>query len=411
MLKIHSAVKFNIMTEMKQRLNGFTETPDLLCFSHLRWDFVFQRPQHLMTRFATERRVFYIEEPVTAERPEMRYKICDSGVWVLTPHIPEMSFDEQTATLRELLTQFLQQHRVQCYWAWYYTPMALPWTGHLDAIGVVYDCMDELSAFKNAPPALRNYEIALMKRADLVFTGGHSLFEAKRHLHPRVYPFPSSIDLSHFARARRMDDCDVPADEATIPRPRLGYCGVIDERMDLELVQAVADAQPHWHWVMVGPVVKILPSELPVRPNIHYLGMKKYEELPAYIGGWDVAVLPFARNEATKFISPTKTPEYLAAGRPVVSTSIRDVISPYGDLGLVQIADQPDEFISAIQTALVEPDNVRIRAVDAVLSQNSWSRTWIRMKELMDDKAARPSSLVASQSLQAPFPASIPGRL
>ena len=183
----------------------------------------------------------------------------------------------------------------------------------------------------------------MLARADLVFTGGQSLYEAKRGQHPRVFAFPSSVDAAHFARARRATDD--PADQAAIPHPRLGFFGVIDERMDLDLLAAIADARPDWHLVIIGPVVKVDPASYRERANIHYLGKKDYQELPGYLAGWDVALLPFAINESTRFISPTKTPEYLAAGKPVVSTPIRDVVRPYGMRGLVHIAATADDFV------------------------------------------------------------------
>jgi len=216
-----------------------------------------------------------------------------------------------------------------------------------------------------------------------VFTGGQSLYEAKRHAHPNIHPFPSSVDAAHFAQARTPNDD--PADQASIPRPRLGFFGVIDERMDLELLAGVASERPDWHLVMLGPVVKIDPASLPTAPNIHYLGGKQYDELPRYIAGWDVALLPFARNDATRFISPTKTPEYMAAGRPVVSTSIRDVVRPYGEQGLVRIADTVDDFVDACAAALAEDAGPRLRAADAFLQQTSWDGTWLRMRQLVDE--------------------------
>jgi UDP-galactopyranose mutase len=304
------------------------------------------------------------------------------------PHISHL--DDQAATLRTLIDNFFDEQQIQSYSLWFYTPMHLPWTRHLKPLAVVYDCMDELSGFKGAPPELKEREIELLEWADLVFTGGHSLYEAKRHQHRNVYPFPSSIDAPHFARARTLTS--EPADQASIPGVRIGFFGVIDERMDLDLIAAVATAKPDWHLVLVGPVVKIDPAGLPAMSNIHYLGMKSYDELPSYIAGWDVAMLPFARNDSTRFISPTKTPEYLAAGLPVVSTSIRDVISPYGNAGVVHIADTPDAFIAAVDKALAEDAAQRLRRVDALLSQTSWSRTWGRMAELLDDAIQRRKS-------------------
>jgi UDP-galactopyranose mutase len=243
--------------------------------------------------------------------------------------------------------------------------------------------MDELSAFKGASPILKDREAELFGRADLVFTGGQSLYEAKRHQHPNVYAFPSSIDSTHFAQARSITV--EPPDQADIPRPRLGFFGVIDERMDIELLRAVAEARPDWQLVVIGPVVKIDPKELPACSNLPYLGGKSYAELPAYLAGWDVALMPFARNESTRFISPTKTPEYLAAGCPVVSTSIRDVVRPYGQMRLVHIADTPEEFVAAAESAMTSDAPSRLREVDAFLSQTSWDRTWKRMTELIED--------------------------
>jgi UDP-galactopyranose mutase len=242
--------------------------------------------------------------------------------------------------------------------------------------------MDELSGFAGAPAELRALETELLRRADVVFTGGQSLYEAKRHTHANIHAFPSSVDVEHFAQARRI--ASDPEDQAPLPRPRLGFFGVIDERMDLELLAGVADARPSWQIVMLGPVVKIDPASLPRRSNIHYLGAKTYQQLPYYIAGWDVALLPFARNEATRYISPTKTPEYLAAGKPVVSTSIRDVIRPYAHKGLARIADTVDGFVDACEAALIEDATARLRDADVFLRQTSWDGTWARMRRLVD---------------------------
>jgi glycosyltransferase involved in cell wall biosynthesis len=359
---------------------------DLLCFSHLRWDFVHQRPQHLLSRCANERRVFFFEEPKIAEgAPRLELGLRDAGVWVVVPHLPaELDEHAREQVQRVLIDDLLREFAVRSYVLWYYSPMALGFSRHLDPVATVYDCMDELSAFLGAPAAMRERERELFRRADLVFTGGRSLYEAKRGQHSSVHCFPSSIDTAHFGRAR-VSEAD-PADQAELPRPRLGYFGVIDERIDLELLAGIADARCDWQIVMLGPVVKIDPAELPRRPNIHYLGQKPYAELPAYIAGWDLAIMPFARNLATRFISPTKTPEYLAAGRPVVSTSIRDVVRPYGRDGLVAIADQPEQFVAAVARELARADrNEWLGRVDAFLAGNSWDTTWTRMRELIDD--------------------------
>jgi len=364
---------------------GSRPLPDVLCLSHLRWNFVFQRPQHLMTRCAREARVFFVEEPVFHPGIDPCLQIDRSApVTVVVPQLPEgLDPSASQAAQRRLLDGLIRSEKIVAYLLWYYTPMALRFTDHLTPLAVVYDCMDELSAFKGAPGVLKAREAELMRRASLVLTGGQSLFEAKRHQHANIHPFPSSVDAAHFSQARQI--AGDPRDQAAIPRPRLGFFGVIDERMDLALIDGVAAARPDWHLVMLGPVVKIDPATLPQRPNIHYLGSKTYDELPRYIGGWDVALLPFARNEATRFISPTKTPEYMAAGKPVVSTSIRDVVRPYGEQRLVRIADEVPSFVRACIAAMAEDPTKRITRADAFLRQTSWDGTWNRIRLLVDD--------------------------
>lgn len=359
--------------------------PDVVCLSHLRWNFVFQRPQHLLTRCAREHRVFFVEEPITdASSTEPYLHVDHSGpVTVVVPHLPEAITDSQREHAQQkLLDQLLEREQVVDFLLWYYTPMAVGFTRHLSPRAVVYDCMDELSAFQGAPALLKERERELMARATLVLTGGHSLYEAKRHQHSNIHPFPSSVDVAHFGQAR-VSPID-PPDQCRLPRPRLGYFGVIDERMDLPLLAGIAAARPEWQIVMVGPVVKIDPASLPRHANIHYLGPKRYEELPHYVGGWDVALMPFARNEATRFISPTKTPEYMAAGKPVVSTSIRDVVRPYGQQGLVRIADDVASFVKACTDAMSEDSGRRVTQGDAFLRHTSWDGTWTRIRVLID---------------------------
>ena len=375
------------------------ESFDVICFSHLRWNFVFQRPQHLMLRCARERRVYYVEEPVFDADTNPYLEIQRTGgVAVAVPHLPRNGAeDAATRTLRALLLELIAKERIHRYVHWYYTPMALAFTSHLTPKTIVYDCMDELSAFAHAPTALKLREAELLRRASVVFTGGQSLYEAKRGLHSNVHAFPSSVDVPHFARARRIE-VD-PPDQAQIPRPRFGFFGVIDERMDVDLVAGIAAARPDWSIVLIGPVVKIDPALLPRAANIHYLGQKTYDQLPEYIAGWDVAILPFARNDATRFISPTKTPEYMAAGKPVVSTSIRDVVRPYGQQGLVRIADSVDDFVAACEASLADEPIARMREADAFLRQTSWDGTWTRMRRLIETAlggAAAPSGTAAA---------------
>ncbi|MEO8455644.1 MAG: glycosyltransferase family 1 protein [Sphingomicrobium sp.] len=361
----------------------------LICFSHLRWDFVFQRPQQLMCRFARDMNVIYWEEPIEIGPKEIAYlQVREEedahGVHIVVPHLPEgMPQDAREAALNRLLDAHLSTVRGPLV-AWYYTPMMLPFSREVDADVVVYDAMDELSKFRFAPPRLLDLEQELIDTADIVFTGGSSLYEAKKGRHHNVHCFPSSVDRVHFlkARARQFD----PADQEDLPRPRLGFYGVIDERFDTELLAKAAEMRPDWSFVMVGPVVKISEDELPRRANIHYLGSKTYAQLPAYLSGWDVALMPFAMNESTQFISPTKTPEYLAGGKPVVSTPVKDVVRHYGQLQGVLIADGAESFVAACDKALElarKPQSGWLAEADLMLSATSWDTTQARMGGLV----------------------------
>ena len=364
-----------------------TPTTHLICFSHLRWNFVYQRPQHLLSRFARQFKVYFVEEPIhDATTNHLDISTSAENLYIVVPRLKVgLGEDEAVAIQKELLSQLFIEQNITNYFFWYYTPMMLAISDHFNPVMTVYDCMDELSAFKFAPQSLKDRENELFGKSDLVFTGGYSLYEAKRHRHHDVHPFPSSIDTEHYFKAR-LYNID-PADQAHIPHPRIGYFGVIDERIDLNLIEGIAIRKPEWHIIMVGPVVKINPDTLPKLPNIHYLGMKSYNELPSYISGWDIAMMPFAHNESTRYISPTKTPEYLAAGKPVVSTPIIDVLRAYGRNGLVNIAGTPEEFVRVTSVELENTDRDEwMQRVNEFLSQNSWDKTWQRMMYLITRK-------------------------
>lgn len=369
---------------------------NLICFSHLRWDFVYQRPQHLLTRFAKTFNVYFVEEPIFDSDGDafISFSKRQDKLWIGVPHLPPgLGKARESELLEELMNKFLKKEDMSKFIFWYYTPMAVSFTESFEPRLTVYDCMDELSQFKFAPPELKALETILLQKADIVFTGGVSLYEAKKEQHDNIHAFPSSIDREHFFKARRRNL--EPADQKMIPNPKLGFYGVIDERFDIELIDKIASARPEWQIVLLGPVVKIDPESLPKRKNIHYLGAKDYKDLPLYLSGWDVALLPFLLNEATKYISPTKTPEYLAAGKPVVSTPITDVVNPYGTRSYVKIARDAKGFVKAIDEYLTKPDKEWLPRVDEFLAKNSWDITQGKMLELIKTAIKNKETLAA----------------
>jgi len=407
----------------------------LLVFSHLRWDFVYQRPQHLLSRLAKNYRILFFEEPMRGNKTPFLERLAPCpNVEVLRPHttVDAVGFhDDQLPELKHLLAEYLSDFSIDNYLVWFYTPMALPLLADLKPQAVIYDCMDELSAFKNAPRQMMQREQALLKRAQLVLTGGPSLYEAKRRLHKSVRCFPSAVDAEHFSRRESSSNGSsvgvssphvtmpvvsaLPASDrkrspyredaerlhAEIAHPRLGFFGVIDERFDAQLVAAVADAAPNWQLVMVGPIVKVDPASLPKRANIHWLGQQPYEVLPHLVAQWDVCLLPFARNESTRFISPTKTLEYMAAEKPIVSTPIHDVASLYGDS--VSIAATAGEFISACAAGLAESTadrQSRIERMRGHVSRCTWDRTAREIHHEIEAVLQAQSSAVAIAEIE-----------
>jgi len=385
-----------------------TLRPPLIVFSHLRWGFVFQRPQHLMTRLAQHFDVYFIEEPVFADaEPALMSATHQNGVEVLTPRTKEFAsgfHDSQLNAMKPLIADFMASRGITQPLVWLYTPMALPLVADLEPRAVIYDCMDDLASFKFAPPELAAREQALMALADLVLTGGPSLYEARQGLHPNLHCLPSAVDAAHFA-PENLDGDDVEAAVANelhrgMPHPRLGFFGVIDERLDLPLVAAIADRRPGWQIVMAGPVVKIDPATLPQRPNIHWIGMQRYEALPHLMSHWDVCLLPFALNEATRFISPTKTLEYLAGGKPVVSTPIRDVVSLYASA--VRFGEDAGEFVAAVEEVLGEhaPERARRRArSQALVDGCTWDGTAASIASMLLEYVPAAEPIVLHESL------------
>jgi protoporphyrinogen oxidase/glycosyltransferase involved in cell wall biosynthesis len=377
----------------------------IVVFSHLRWDFVFQRPQHLLSRLAQHYPVLFVEEPEHDDgAPFMERSNPAPNVTVCRAHTPIHAIgfhDDQLRLLQPMVAQLAPPGERTI--AWFYTPMALPLLQALQPALVVYDCMDELASFKNPPKQLLQREGALLNIADLVFAGGPSLYEAKKHRHPSVHCFPSSVDVLHFQQA--LDRTRVHPQQQEIAHPRLGFYGVLDERFDPDLVGEVADAHPEWQIVLAGPVVKIDPERLPRRANIHYLGQQPYTALPDLLAGWDVCLMPFAINEATRFISPTKVLEYMAARLPIVSTPIADVANPYGHV--VAIASGAREFVAACEAALAQTPEQRqrmVEAMNAVVAATSWDNTATRMHELLESTPVHTERRSAQRSA-APYAA------
>ncbi|QJR81681.1 NAD(P)-binding protein [Alteromonas pelagimontana] len=394
----------NFQKNTSAQITSGVYMPTIIVFCHLRWDFVYQRPQHLLCQLAQNFEIIVVEEPLYHEGKSFLKTYAPApNITVCQPHtaVHATGFhDDQLAELEPLIAGLSREGDKPI--VWFYTPMALPLLKQLHAQMVVYDCMDELSAFHNAPRQLLQREKALLNIADIVFTGGPSLFQAKRNLHQNVHCFPSSVDAVHFEQA--LDRCNGHPLQANIEGPKLGFYGVIDERLDLNLIAALADANASWQIILVGPVVKINPDTLPQRANIHYFGQQPYQALPQFLTDWDLCLLPFALNESTRFISPTKVLEYMAAQLPVVSTAITDVVLPYGDI--VAIGHDTAQFIGACEDALAlteQQKKVMAEKMRAVVATTSWERTGEKMFELIQkvaqvDKTSRSHDAISERN-------------
>jgi len=407
-------------TDRTDRATRVVPTLDapLIVHSHLRWDFVWQRPQQLLSRFAESAPVLFVEEPLFAD--DVVHARLDLGtptpnVTRAVPVLPGALRDDGDRALtevRSLLFAALARGgplagRFTAPVQWFYTPMPAPtMLGAFGERAVVYDCMDELSKFRFAPRELVERERLLMSRADVVFTGGHKLWRSKSRLHDNVHFFGCGVDSAHFAKAR-LSDTPTPADLADVDVPVLGYYGVIDERVDYALVRALAEANPDCVVAMVGPVVKVDPRELPQAPNIRWLGQKTYAELPTYAKAFDVCLMPFALNEATEYINPTKTLEYMAAGKPIVSTPIADVLHHFASV--VAVGDTPESFVRAVRAALEAPDPARIARGIGMAKDNTWEAIVARMQGIIADALA-PHTETSVAVVASPRRAALPLR-
>jgi len=353
--------------------NASNSKYDMVVFCHLRWDFVYQRPQHIISRMAKDMKILMIEEPWhRPEEKESRLTVVNENLHILQPNVT--SIEE----IETVLPQYFTSKKVNV--GWFYSASFVPLLNKFEFNTVVYDCMDELTLFKGAPEKLIEQEKYLMSNADIVFTGGKSLYESKSQHHSNVHCFPSSVDQKHFEKA--LNGVSIPEDLIKIQGPIVGYFGVIDERVDYNLIEQIAIFKPDVSFVMLGPLAKVHEDELPKQENIHYLGMKDYADLPAYLKGFNIAMMPFALNDATKYISPTKTLEYMAAGKPIISTAIKDVVRDYKSC--VKIVATAEEFAQAIDEILMDSPDVFMNYEYAeILKNTSWDATAGKMKTLL----------------------------
>lgn len=376
----------------------------ILVHCHLRWDFVWQRPQQILSRLARHHTILFLEDAVEGEGiPRLEITMAQSNIVRVVPVLPgfagTMSVDEQSLATLGLLEQALLEHpflkgRFINPIQWFYSPMsAKVFMDQFDATAVVYDCMDELANFKFAPADLGQRESALLARADIVFTGGHQLFKSKSQRHDNTHFFGCGVDVAHFGRAR-LAATETPDDMADLPGPVIGYFGVIDERLDYELIATLAERFSAGSVVMVGPFAKVSPNELPKHPNIHWMGQRAYTDLPNIVKAFDVCMMPFALNAATQFINPTKTLEYMAAGKPVVSTAILDVVRNFTPV--VSVAYSHQEFGDAVQRALTEPQQDLLAQGVERAAGATWDVTVTKMRALMlrsaQSRARKPST-------------------
>ncbi|HEX8561702.1 MAG TPA: glycosyltransferase [Flavobacterium sp.] len=379
MEKIKTSEKITAKNDSISATGSSKEGYDMVVFCHLRWEFVYQRPQHIISRLAKNFKILLIEEPIPHSPEEANtgnlHKISEN-LHILQPKTASI------AEIKNVLPQFVSDTSINI--GWFYSPSFVSLLPEFNFGTIIYDCMDELTLFKGAPAELLEQEKFLISNADIIFTGGKSLYESKKQLHDHVYCFPSSVDQEHFAKA--LNGVSIPDDIANIPSPIVGYFGVIDERIDLQLLEQTAKINPEVSFVMIGPLAKIGDHDLPRLENIHYLGMKSYNVLPNYLKAFSVAMMPFALNDATKFISPTKTLEYIAAGKPIISTAIKDVVRDYSHC--VSIVDSAENFTEAIDKALGKTDKLALDAdYREILEKTSWNNTVSQMSQIISKTA------------------------
>jgi glycosyltransferase involved in cell wall biosynthesis len=408
-LRPSSPARIKKQTRLPERaVLGERQSPEnypIIVHSHLKWDWVWQRPQQFLSRFAKRHPILFVEEPVgkegvSAPRAVLReLPGVPNIVVVQTEFPPEMLGDreqldaEQFRLVNSVLSGPLGR-RFDRPVQWFYDPMAVTaFAQQMNERAIVYDCMDQLSQFRGAPAELVKRERELLALADVVFAGGPRIHEAKREANRNCYCYGCGVDVEHFSKARSAETV-IPTDVAQLGGPKLGFFGVVDERMDYDLVAAVADAHPEWQVVIIGPATKVDPAHFPQRANLHWLGGRDYGQLPAYVKSFDVCLMPFAINEATEFINPTKALEYMATGTPIVSTAIRDVVLQFSDV--VDVAGSHAEFIAACERAVAAPREQVITKGQLLARRNSWESIVKRMQGHIADVLQKQERLEAT---------------
>lgn len=316
----------------------------IVCLSSTRWSFLWQRPQQIMSRLCARHDILYVDPPFPVAEEQVRGISNDESGTLIVKNLqtindalqifrpleisrfsyPDLDSNELLKMNQELLQCQIQKALFQLGWQhpllWLYDPRNVNLVDQLNPCGVIYDCVDSFRSFSWSHPHVSIWEEALVDRADVVLATSRALYQERLRKNRYTFLVPNAADYKHFSPWQGYEK---PADITAISRPRLGFIGAIYEWVDLELLQVIADKSPAWNLVLIGP--KQHGLQLPERSNIHWLGQRGYAELPAYVHSFDVALIPFLVNETTQHANPIKFWEYLAAGKPVVSTLLPEI--------------------------------------------------------------------------------------
>lgn len=384
-----------------------TRSKPIIALCHLSWDWVWQRPQQFLSRLAKTHPVLFVETYCSdVPQTTVRLRSVDAypNLTICEMHLPASRWNdgryidgERRRALRRALSNDLAG-RFERAILWFNDPMAVTaFAGHLGESLIVYDCMDELSQFKGAPPTLVERERDLLEVADVVFCGGRKMRDKRLRVNPNSYFYGTGVDCRHFGSAQSAT-LAVDPEIAELDGPILGYFGVVDERIDYELLATLADADPSWHVVIVGPWTKVDPAEFPRRRNLHWFGARPYAQLPSITKGFTVCLMPFALNEATEYINPTKALEYMAAGRPVISTALDEVKSNFANVA--RIARSHEEFVTLCRREVNSPSQTRIARGLKLAAENTWEAILEKMEgHIADAFAAEAETAVETTSI------------